>query len=161
MNKSIITKELFEETFRPDITVLLDWDKLKKNYTLELKSFTKKNEISHFYTPWHLDYNNNEIDCFEAPKKPLNLHQVSEKIFLLNKNRQQSIIKLTDSFNKSQKRIIVNIPLFKLSENNFFILDGNHRMSALLRSNADFTIFAYIVVAPIKADILQDLQNII
>lgn len=157
-----ITMNLFKSIFQKNITVMLDWQKLEaSDYEIEVMLFEDKEVIKNFYTPWHINDSHQEVGYDGTIHKPLSLRDVKGAFNDLNAKRQQSIKALATSFSAYTKPVELYVPLYKYSDNDYFILDANHKLSALMLTDTAFKIVAFVVKAPAQKGILQDLENLV
>lgn len=157
-----ISMDLFKGIFQKNITVMLDWDRLiESDSQISVIHFTNKLEIESFYTPWHLNDQNQEIGYDGTSSKPLKLSEIELSLNYLNAKRFASISALVASFNQYNKPVEIYAPLYKFSDSEYFIMDANHKLSALMMADVPFSLVAFVIEAPQDKQILNDLENLV
>ncbi len=164
MKPQMVSLDFFKTVFEQNITVLLNWDALSHSRAqarVNVKLLTSREELENLYTPWHLNAQQQEVGYDGTTDAPLKISQVQTSLSSLNPKRQKAITELAQSFSQYTKAVEFYVPLYKFSESQYFVLDANHKLSALYMSAVPFKIIAFVVEAPATTDILQDLENLI
>jgi hypothetical protein len=76
---------------------------------------------------------------------------------ILNAERRADVQEFVDQFQHRSDVIQFNAPAYSLPDENFFILDRNHRLSALAMTTVAFDVTLWTVRGPLDPDCLLDL----
>jgi len=87
----------------------------------------------------------------------MRLADVPKSMAILNPNRQDDIRDYVGEFRSQPGINEVLAPTYGLPDDQFFVLDGNHRLSALTLNSVPFCITLWNIRGPIDKDALLDL----
>ena len=87
----------------------------------------------------------------------MSLHDVPKAMPLLNEERKADIQNYVDLFRKEKGVIEFTAPTYALPDGQYFILDRNHRLSALALNAVPFRVTLWNVRGPLESDGLLDL----
>ena len=153
-------KKVFIQFFKPHIRVLFNWTLLNKNnWNIELQAVSSLKTISSWYMPWNVDENKNLIDYKLPNAKPIRVKDVPEMLPKFSKERQNFINFLSEQFKNSHFPINFVVPAYNLGGNKRLLLDGNHKMSALVLSQVSFNIMIFTIIAPVNKSIIPELRH--
>jgi len=149
-------KEDFKKQFQTSIRVDFNWAGFFTEYCkVSMQNFFAIDSYN-WFTPWYLDKNGFEVSYYHREAKPLSLNDVLISEVMLSK-RTNGIIECKDRLVGNQ--IVVEIPMYFLGGNKYLILDGNHRLLAVLIHGLQATIFGHVVFGPIDERMVPDLRH--
>lgn len=152
-----ISVSTFTQKFRDVIRVGLNWDRFdEENWPIELVPLESTTDLNRCFMPWYIGPDGNEV-AYDSPLAvPMRLTDVPKTMQLLNDERKADIQNYVDNF-RSQKDVIeFNAPTYALPDEQYFILDRNHRLSALTLNGIRFKVTLWNVCGPLDPDGLLD-----
>ena len=150
---------MFAAFFEKSIRVLFNWDRFnKEGWKVELSLVEDRRELSNWYVPWYLGQDKEEINHSAATAQPLLLSDIPENLIFLNEDRKKLIFALLDSFKVSRQPLQMFVPVYDLG-GQCLLLDGNHRMAALVLSDTPFKLLTFTVFGPMDSSVLPDLRH--
>jgi hypothetical protein len=159
VNEVLISSRLFASYFEANIRVLFDWQRLKReNWDIGLSVITSRNNLTKGFVPWYIGNKGKEVSYSDPDAKPVSLSQIQNVLPFLNKKRSRLITQLSKSFESSRQPIQLVVPTYDLGKRRFILLDGNHRMAALMICNAEFRLMIFKVYGSMDSNILPDLK---
>jgi hypothetical protein len=151
---------LFVSFFERNIRVLFNWDRFREEgLRVTLSVIEDKGELSGWYVPWYVGENKEEVNYSEPNAQPLALSEIPGNLSFLNKTRRELILSLSESYRVSRQPLQMFAPVYALGKDQFLILDGSHRMSALMISDVSFKLMAFTVFGPMDSRVLPDLRH--
>ena len=159
MNEVQIPSQLFASYFEANIRVLFDWGRLKReDWNIGLSVVTSKSKLAKGFVPWYIGKKEKEVSYSSPDAKPVSLSQVQNVLPFLNKKRSHLITQLSNSFEISRQPVQLVVPAYDLGKQRFLLLDGNHRIAALMMCNAKFRLMIFKVYGSMDSNILPDLE---
>jgi hypothetical protein len=154
-----IPSTLFASFFERSIRVLFNWNRFREEgWRVSLSVITNRVELSEWYVPWYLGKSKGEVSYSAPDARPLSLPEIPENLSFLGKSRVELILSLSESFKVFRQPLQMFAPVYALGSNRFLLLDGSHRMSALMGSVVSFKLMAFTVFGPMDRSVLPDLQ---
>lgn len=154
------TPEAFAAMYREGIRVGLNWDRfLAERWPVELVIIDNRAALERFFMPWYIGVKGDEV-AYDAPGAvPLRLTDVPKSMHILNLERQTDILDYVEMFRHQPRVIEFAVPTYALPDDQYFVLDGNHRLSALSINPAAFSVTLWNVCGPFDMDGLLDLRH--
>jgi hypothetical protein len=148
----------FAETFREVIRVGFNWDRFfEEEWPIELVTLDSPSALARCFMPWYIGATGDEVAYDHPEAVPMSLNDVPKAMAILNEERQADIKEYVDSI-RSQKGVIkFAAPTYALPDNQYFILDKNHRLSALMLNSVPFEVTLWNVRGPLDPSGLLDL----
>lgn len=159
MKKSAeITPDSFANAFRTVIRVGFNWDRFfEEGWPVEAVTLNSHADLMRCFMPWYIGKTGNEVNYDHPEAAPMNLGDVPATMQILNEERQGDIQDYVKKFNKERGVVEFTAPTYTLPENRHFVLDRNHRLSALMLAKAPFKVTLWNVCGPLDPDCLLDL----
>lgn len=155
-----IPSTLFASYFERSIRVLFNWNRFRaEGWRVSLSVITDRGELSEWYVPWYLGNSEGEVSYSAPDARPLSLPEIPENLSSLGKSRVKMILSLSESYKVFRPPLQMFAPVYALGSNRFLLLDGCHRMSALMGSTVSFKLIAFTVFGPMDRSVLPDLQH--
>ncbi len=153
-----LTPESFEEKFRDSIRVGLNWDRFfKEEWPVEIVTLSSYSDLGRCYIPWYVGKSGEEVNYDHEEAAPMNLSDVPKVAAILNDERQGDIHQFADSFRNEHGTVQFCAPTYALPDDQYFVLDRNHRLSALTLVSVPFLVTLWNVRGPLDSDCLLDL----
>jgi hypothetical protein len=154
------TPASFAERFRSVIRIGLNWDRFAKDrWPVKVVTLNSPEDLGRFFMPWYIGPDGKEVAYDDVHAVPLNLRDVPKAMKLLNEERRGDIEQYVDKFRKQNSLIEFMAPTYSLPNNQYFILDRNHRLSALAIHPFPFQVTLWNVVGPLDHTCLLDLLH--
>jgi hypothetical protein len=113
--------------------------------------------FSQCFTPWYIGKTGAEVAYDHPEAVPMCLADVPKAASILNEERKSDLQEYADSFRNQKKSVEFTVPTYSLPDNQYFILDRNHRLSALTLAPVPFSVTLWNVRGPLDPDCLLDL----
>jgi len=148
----------FAKTFRDVIRVGLNWDRFSaEEWPVELVTLDSPSALARCFMPWYIGAKGDEVAYDHPEAVPMSLSDVPKAIELLNEERRADIQQYVESFRSEQGVIKFAAPTYALPDDQYFILDRNHRLSALALNAVPFEVTLWNVRGPLDPSGLLDL----
>ena len=148
----------FDKAFRDVIRVGFNWDRfLEGAWPIETVTLDSQESLSRCFMPWYIGAKGDEVAYDDPDAIPMNLSDVPKAVALLNGERRADIQQYVDKFRGQKDAIRFSAPTYALPDNCYFILDRNHRLSALALNPVPFEVTLCNVRGPLDPDGLLDL----
>jgi hypothetical protein len=158
--KTTIPFPLFEFFFKPHVRVLLNWKLLAENQSSVIMFATRDLDlISQWYAPWHINSSRQEANYDDVDARPIRLNELRNLLPVFNKERQEKIKRLSEELRAFSPPVQVMVPTYSLRDNSQFILDNNHRLSALILEKIPFRLMVFSIQGLLDRSFLPDLRQ--
>jgi hypothetical protein len=153
------TPEQFAERFRDSIRVGLNWDRfLAERWPIELVVLDSENDLGRCFTPWYVGKGAEELPYDHPHAVPMSLTDVRKAFTILSDERKADIREKIDSVRAGPSPVRFIAPTYALPDERYFVLDKNHRLSALALSDKPFEAELWNVRGPFEKECLLDLD---
>jgi hypothetical protein len=153
------TPEKFEEKFRESIRVGLNWDRfLAERWPIERVVLGSENDLGRCFTPWYVGKGGEELAYDHPHAVPMSLSDVPKAFAILNDERKSEIQEKIDTLRGGPSPVRFIVPTYALPDERYFVLDKNHRLSALALSGKPFEAELWNVRGPFEKECLLDLD---
>lgn len=150
--------EQFAERFRDDIRVGFNWDRfLAESWPIEKVHLRSRTDLARCYVPWYIGKSGQEVAYDHDEAVPMSLSDVPKAVTLLNAERKEDIKKFLLEFAQSKGPITLTVPTYALPNDQYFVLDRNHRLAAVTLFPGTFDITLWNVHGPPDSDGLLDI----
>jgi hypothetical protein len=158
MKTSEMTPETFAANFRKAIRVGFNWDRFfQEAWPIERRTLTTPAALGRCFMPWYIGKTGEEV-AFDHPEAaPMSLADVPKATAILNNERQSDIQEYVREFGKQDGVVEFAVPTYAVRDQEFFVLDRNHRLSALTLVSPPFEVTLWNVCGPLDPDCLLDL----
>jgi hypothetical protein len=151
---------LFAEKFRDDIRVGLNWDRfLREQWPVEKIVIRSVAGLKRCFVPWYIGPDGKELAYNMKDAVPMRLTDVPKAIDLLHDERTTDIKLKVREFKESTGNICFEAPTYALRRNQYFVMDRNHRLSALTMLPSRFEVTLWNIRGPFELDGLLDLYH--
>jgi hypothetical protein len=152
------TSGAFAETFRDVIRIGFNWDRFfEEKWPIEVVSLDSPSSLARCFMPWYIGPKGDEVAYDDPDAVPMRLIDVPKAIKILNAERRADLLEYVDSFQNQKGVIKFSAPTYALPDDHYFILDRNHRLSALTMTPAPFEVTLLNVRGPLDSECLLDL----
>ncbi|MCC6794810.1 MAG: hypothetical protein IT366_06800 [Candidatus Hydrogenedentes bacterium] len=149
----------FEETFRDAIRVGFNWDRfLSEEWPIERVVLNSDDDLARCFTPWYVGKCAEELSYDHPHAVPMSLSDVPEAFSILSDGRKVDVQEKIDEFRGGPSPVRFTVPTYALPDDRYFVLDKNHRLSALAVSGMPFEVELWNVRGPFEKDCLLDLD---
>ena len=153
------TPEEFEEKFRESIRVGFNWDRfLAERWPIERVVLVSENDLGRCFTPWYVGKGAEELPYDHPHAVPMSLSDVPKAFAILSDERKADIQEKIDNFRGGPSPVRFIAPTYALPDDRYFVLDKNHRLSALALSGKPFEAELWNVRGPFEKECLLDLD---
>ncbi|MFF4115457.1 hypothetical protein [Streptomyces sp. NPDC001714] len=152
---------------RAGIRVALDWERLAALHRQGLVTIVHEDATldrlpptHEYYTPWYADGTGRPTDYRAPDAHPLRAADLAHNGRALSPAQHGQVTHFERVLPRSGCRLL--LPVIDLGGDRRLVLDGNHRLVALLRHVAvggSFRIAEYRIVAPLDPHLLPDLGH--
>nr|MBS0021870.1 hypothetical protein [Gammaproteobacteria bacterium] len=158
-----ISSNLFVSFFRPCIRVLFDWERFQKErWPIQLAVADDLSSISPWYLPWHFDATGKEVKYDSPAGRPIQLASIAKHMLTFDDERRQKILEMSSFFLKDRdhrRPAQLVAPTYVLPNNLRIILDGNHRMAALMLAKIPFRLLVFSIHGPMDNAVMPELRH--
>lgn len=152
-----ISGQSFADKFKEVIRVGLNWDRLyEERWPIVTVTLKTPEDLHRCFMPWYIGPDGNEVGYDDEHAVPMRLTDVPKSFHLLNKERKGDIQAYVDEFRRNKGIVRFMAPTYALPDNQYFILDRNHRLSALTLNEVPFEVTLWNVCGPLEQDGLLD-----
>lgn len=154
------TPEKFAEDFRDAIRVGFNWDRfLAEQWPIERVILDSPEMLGQCFTPWYIGTVGHEVPYDAAEAVPMSLRDVPKAAGILCAERRADIQGYVDKFRAESGTIRFAAPTYALPDGGYFVLDRNHRLSALTLCAQPFEVELWNVRGPHETECLLDLTH--
>jgi len=154
------TSHEFEDRFRDEIRVGFNWDRfLSERWPIERVALTTYADLGRCFAPWYVGKTGDEVPYDDPDAVPMSLHDVPKAFEILGDVKRADIQEKIDELRKHPPVVEFTVPSYGLPDGGYFILDRNHRLSALTLSGVQFHVDLWNVHGPFEKDCLLDLHH--
>ena len=131
----------------------------KSRWRVRLSVEESPEQLKDWYAPWYLNEDSTQQVGYDVPgAKPLLLTSVPSLLRELEPSREYRILRLAEQL-ACERSIQIVAALYDLGGSRRLVIDGNHRIAAVLLREMPFRVLSFTVTAPIDGNILPDLQH--
>ncbi len=153
------TPKEFEVEFRESIRVGFNWDRfLTEKWPIERVALKSESNLARCFTPWYVGKGAEELSYDHPHAVPMSLSDVPNAFAILSGERKVDIQEKIDEIRGGPSPARIIVPTYALPEDRYFVLDKNHRLSALALSGMLFEVELWNVRGPFEKDCLLDLD---
>ena len=152
----------FDQNFRNVIRVGFNWNRFfNENWPVDLVVVDSIDDLTRCYIPWYIGPDGEEVAYDDPRAVPMKLTDVPKAIDLLNDERRDDIQQYVEKFREQPAECAkFAVPSYALPDNQYFILDANHRLSALVLESVPFEVTLWNVRGPLDSNCLLDLNHL-
>jgi hypothetical protein len=154
------TPENFATVFGSTIRVCFNWNRFfSERWPVAPIRVTTIDELGACVLPWYLGSSRGEVLYTQPDAIPLELSRLPQALNSLNQKRQAGIQNYVAKFKEMATTVEFPVPAYTLSDNRHLVLDGNHRLSALMLCSVPFIVTLWSIRGPLEANCLPDLVH--
>lgn len=120
----------------------------------------------HFYAPWHVSLHTDKPSMPSLDTRPISLNAIADEEQFMHKHHTEQINSISDWLAADPTiPIVLDVVTLRVSKKQYVVLDGNHRLSALIKSlkskpHGHISVMEYrINMGPVSPDILPDILS--
>jgi len=152
--------DLFASFFRSAIRVSFNWNRfLTERWPVKIIVLGDRAHLADFYPPWYLSPSGREVGYRDEGARPFPFSAISESMNGLQQERQESIRRFSTMLARSREPVHLLVPAYALQDTRYLLLDGSHRVAALLLSDVTFRMMVFVVYGPLDAGAARDLVH--
>ncbi len=160
MSRQQSIQAMFADKFREDIRVGLNWDRfLREEWPVEKIVIKSVAGLKQCFVPWYIGPDGKELAYNMENAVPMRLTDVPKAMDLLHGERTADIEMKVRELKDTTECIFIEAPTYALRRNQYFVLDRNHRLSALTMMPARFEVTLWNIRGPFELDGLLDLYH--
>jgi len=154
------TPAQFDEQFREHIRVGFNWKRFyDERWPIELVTLESIHDLKRCFMPWYIGTAGEEVAYDDEAAVPMNLLDVPKASAILNDERRADIQEYVKAFQEHPELLEFEVPTYALPNDECFVLDRNHRLSALTFVSTPFRVTLWNVRGPLESDCLLDLVH--
>ncbi|MFI5459921.1 MAG: hypothetical protein ACHRXM_31260 [Isosphaerales bacterium] len=155
----VIPTGLFVRAFRPHFRVRFAWDRLERErWPVRMGVVDSPRDLEGWFVPWYLR-GGEESGFGDRWANSIGLTDVPQLLGSLRPSRRDRIAALAASFTGSREPVQLAVATYWLGSGRHLVLDGNHRLAALLLAVHPFTLIVFTVFGPLDSGVLPDIQH--
>jgi len=120
-------------------------------------TITSPIQLKRLFMPWYIGKLGTEVAYDDHDAAPMSLADVPKVTDILNEERQADIQQYAEKFRQQEGPVTFAVPTYALPDGRHFVLDRNHRLSALTVAAVPFAVTLWNVKGPLDAECLLDL----
>lgn len=152
------TPHAFAIAYRDVIRVGLNWDRFfAERWPVEVVTLTTPADLARCFMPWYIGVHGQEVAYDDPDAVPMSLADVPKATTVLNDERKRDLQEYVDKFSREGGVVRFTAPTYALPDDQYFLLDKNHRLAALAVLEVPFEVTLWNVRGPFDADALLDL----
>jgi hypothetical protein len=153
--------EIFHSKFCRGIRVAFNWRRLfVEGWPITIHKRQDSAIFSTLKLPWYLA--NDGFVSFDAPGAlPVRLGDIEKWYPLLPERQRNDIDNMKGEFLSGARATDFEFPVYAMPKDEYLVMDGNHRLSALALAKLPFAINMWVVHGPIDTTALADLTHIV
>jgi hypothetical protein len=156
---SPISSILFSRLYRSHVRVRFAWKRFEQErWPVTLSLVENTESLQDWFVPWYVR-NGCEVDYNESGGSPIRLVEVPQRMGQLAATRQAVIHDIAARFAERPAVVRIDVPVFSLGAAGALVLDGNHRLSAMLLARCEIRLLVFRVAGPIDRNVLPDLAH--
>jgi hypothetical protein len=149
----------FDEEFRDAIRGGFNWDRfLDEQWPIERVVVDSKEQLGRCFTPWYIGLVGDQVAYDDPASAPMSVADVPKAMPVLSEERKADILDKIASFCGEDGTIRFVAATYGLPDGNFFVMDRNHRLAALVFCDKPFKVELWNVRGPFETDALMDLH---
>jgi hypothetical protein len=154
----IITPNDFFASFHAAIRVGFNWQRFfEESWPIEPVTLRSPADLARCFMPWYIGRAGNEVAYDDPHAVPMRVTDVPKGMHILNDERRADIQQYVDSFGRQDGVVEFAAPAYALPDDHYFVLDRNHRLSALTLVSVPFAVTLWNVRGPLDRQCLLDL----
>lgn len=156
--KNYLYRDRFVEKFGTEIRVLFNWNRFQKEWwPVKAIEIADLKTLKKCFVPWYLGISGEEVNYDDPTATPIVLSNIPTLLPKLRPDHRDGIIRYLNMFRNSSTPIQFDAAAYSVSQDQYLLLDGSHRSSALMLSTSDFSMSLHVVYGPLEKDCLPDL----
>jgi|SRR5579883_227557 len=154
----VVTPKDFFTTFHAAIRVGFNWERFfEESWPVEVVTLRSREDLARCFVPWYIGKAGKEVAYDDPDAVPVRLPDVPKGLDVLNEERRADIQHYVESFQRQGGVVEFAAPGYALPDDHYFVLDRNHRLSALTLTSLPFAVNLWNVRGPLERTALLDL----
>lgn len=151
----------FCRLFEPPVArVSLDWQVIRaSNYPVVIEVLVAKAELATYYFPWYLSSERREAFWSEPEARPIAAVSWMQVRRAVSAEKRRGVAEFARLYRTSGVTVQVLAACYDLGESRRLVLDGTHRIAALMETGAPFRLLALTLRGPLSESVLPDLRH--
>jgi hypothetical protein len=152
---------LFCRLFEPPVArVSLDWDVIRaSNYPVVIEVLVAKADLATYYFPWYLSPDRREVFWSDPEAQPIAAVSWMQVRQAVSADKQLRVAEFARLYRTGGATVQVLAGCYDLGESRRLVLDGNHRIAALVETAAPFRLLSVTLHGPLIENVLPDLRH--
>ena len=149
-------KTLCAETIR----VQVDWSRLDSaEDCVATMVLSQPSDLSRFVLPWYVHPVLGETTWDDPAGQPLCADDLPARVPELSASRQEAVLRIARAHGRCDHPVLVTVTGYELPAGRWLVLDGNHRLAALLLRPTPFRALFVGVKGPLDRRVVPDLAR--
>lgn len=156
---SPIPSSLFSRFYRSHVHVHFAWERFEQErWPVTLSLVEDLDGLQDWIVPWYVR-DGHEVNYADPGGSPIRLVDVPRRMGQLAATRQAAVRDIAARFTQRPEVVRIDVPVYSLGAAGSLVLDGNHRLSAMLLARCELRLLVFRVAGPIDRSILPDLAH--
>ena len=152
-----MTSREFARFFRPFVRVLLDWEAVEEaDWPVDVDAVDTVAELADWYFPWHVGPDGDEARFDDPGARPLRVLDWAPASFSAHRDAVDSAAAVLRDLPLPTQLVI---GAYALPNGGRLVLDGNHRLAAIVQEGMAFRGLVVTLNGPLDERILPDLRH--
>ncbi|MFF3513463.1 hypothetical protein [Streptomyces sp. NPDC002573] len=153
----------FAARFRPDIRAKLDWERLATfSAPVRVESLTQgeaQRRLADLFTVWYVAPAGTDSTWNAPGSRPLRVAAAERTLLSWSERRRDTVTALARAFTEGPGPLRLTLPAYRVDEERYVLLDGNHRAVAAHQASVDMHLTLCSLSGPACESILPDLRH--
>jgi len=133
------TKDAFTQKFCPKIRTGFNWSRFKsEDWPIEIVTVSDSSQFAALRLPWCLNPKNEYVSFAAEDAVRVRLSEVEVWFAHLPAEIRADIERYEKKYRHAEGVVSFDFPAYAIPKQQYLVLDGNHRLSALTRSGVPF-----------------------
>jgi hypothetical protein len=152
---------MFCRLFEPPVArVSLNWQVIRaSNYPVVVEVLVEKADLATYYLPWYRSPEGTEAFWSEPEARPIAAVSWMQARQAVSPDKRRGVAEFARLYRTSGATVQVLAACYDLGESRRLVLDGTHRIAALMETAAPFRLLAVTLRGPLSESVLPDLRH--
>jgi hypothetical protein len=152
---------MFCRLFEPPVArVSLDWQVIRTtNYPVVIEVLVARADLATYYFPWYLSPDRREVFWSDPDAQPIAAVSWMQARQAVSADKRRRVAEFARLYRTGGATVQVLAGCYDLGESRRLVLDGNHRIAALVETATAFRLLSVTLRGPVRESVLPDLRH--